>query len=199
MKLEPKAILFDMDGVLVNSIKSWYYSLNEALRTYEKKEITLKEFEEKYWGRDLQYNLKHMGLSYEILSFCNSLYGDNVGRVEIYPDTISTLKKLKNFDKAVITNTPRSCTAQITKNFGLDSFFNFILTSDDVKRGKPSPEIVFKALERFNLKADDVILIGDTKSDIEAAEKADVRVIGMRIDADYRVESLSEILDLINV
>jgi len=199
MKLEPKALLFDMDGVLVNSIKSWYYSLNEALKTYGKKQVTLEEFEKKFWGRDLQYNLEHMNLSYEILSFCNNIYGDNVGHVEIYPDTINTLEKLDGYNKAVITNTPRTCTNQIIKKYGFNRFFNFFLTSDDVKRGKPSPEIVFMAIKKLDLKPDDVILIGDTKSDIEAGQKAGVKVVGMRINADYRVEKMSDLLNLINI
>ncbi|MCK5636548.1 MAG: HAD family hydrolase, partial [Thermoplasmatales archaeon] len=54
MSIKPEAILFDMDGVLVDSLDSWWASLNESLTKYGQAEITRDEFINKYWGHDLQ-------------------------------------------------------------------------------------------------------------------------------------------------
>ena len=50
--VEDMYYLFDMDGVLVDSKEAWYLSFNEA------GEVSREEFEEKYWGRDMQANLE---------------------------------------------------------------------------------------------------------------------------------------------
>ena len=197
MKLEPKAILFDMDGVLVDSLDSWWKSLDTAMKNFGREGVSRDEFIEKYWGRDLQYNLKVMGLSYEILNFCNRAYAKNVDSVRIYPDTIDTLRKLKGYPKAIITNTPRDCAIQIIKSLKLEEFFEHVVTSDEVSMGKPSPEIVYKSCLDLNVEPKDVVLVGDTASDIEAGKSAGCTVIGMRIKADYKINSLSDLVNLL--
>lgn len=197
MKLKPDAILFDMDGVLVNSLDSWWISLNQALVNYGKKEITKEEFFSKYWGHDLKYNLEKMGLDYRILKFCNNIYGQNVGQVKIYPETVDILKKLNGYKKAIITNTPKDCTDQIVKNFNFERFFEIVLTSDDVNYGKPSPELIIKACDHLKVNPKYAVLIGDTKSDVEAGRAANCKVIGINIEADYTIENLSGILSII--
>jgi len=197
MSIKPDAILFDMDGVLVDSLDSWWASLNESLTKYGQAEITREEFINKYWGHDLQYNLEKMGLSYEILTFCNIAYSNHVSGVKIYPDAIPTLEKLKHYKKAIITNTPEDCTKQIVNNLGIDKYFNAIVTVDDVARGKPSPEIVLKACNLLKVNPEDVVLVGDTDSDVKAGKVAGCTVVGVKIDADYTINTLSELSDIL--
>ena len=197
MSVKPKAILFDMDGVLVDSLDSWWASLNESLTKYGQKKISREEFINKYWGHDLQYNLEKMGLSYEILTFCNIAYSNHVMDVKIYPDVISTLEKLKHYKKAIITNTPEDCTKQIVKNLGIGKYFDAIVTVDEVSRGKPNPEIVLKACDLLKVNPKEIVLIGDTDSDVKAGIAAGCTVIGVKIDADYTVNSLSELTDIL--
>ena len=193
MTLKPDAILFDMDGVLVDSLDSWWLALNEALKAYDYDEITRDEFIKKYWGHDLQYNLEKMGLEYEVLMFCNKAYINHVDGVKIYPDTIPTLEKLDHYRKGIITNTPEDCTEHIVKNLQIGKYFDVITTVDDVSRGKPSPEIVIKACDLLKVNPKNVVLIGDTDSDIKAGRAVGCTVIGVKIDADYRINSLSEL------
>ena len=197
MKLKPKAILFDMDGVLVDSLDAWWGSLNQALIHFNHEQITKEEFIEKYWGFDLKYNIEKMGLNYKVVNFCNTVYGNHVNKVIIYKDTKETLEKLSSYKKGLITNTPRNCAMQILNNFDLEKYFEIILTSDDVTKGKPSPEIVLKACELLNVKPKDVILIGDTKNDVKSGKEAGCRVIGLNIKADYRIDKLSDLTNLL--
>ena len=199
MKLKPSAILFDMDGVLVDSFDAWLASLNDALKAYNHKEITKEEFLRKYWGHDLQYNMEKIGITYEVIAFCNRVYGNHVDIVKVYSDSRYILEKLKNYKKGIITNTPRDCAIQIVRKNGLEKFFNVVLTGDDVKRGKPSPEIVLKACRLLSVKPADVVLIGDTNSDIEAGKAAGCKVIGKKIKADYTIDKLSDLTQLIEL
>ncbi|KYK28167.1 hypothetical protein AYK20_07555 [Thermoplasmatales archaeon SG8-52-1] len=197
MKLKPSAILFDMDGVLVDSLDSWWYSLNEALKEYNHKEISRDEFIKKYWGHDLKYNLEEMGLDVKILKFCNTSYKNHVDGVKIYPDTKSVLDKLQYYKKGIITNTPRDCTEQILKNFNIGKYFEVIVTADEVSKGKPSPEIVIKACNYFKVRPENVILVGDTNSDIRAGRAAGCTIIGINIKADYTIKKLSELTAIV--
>lgn len=199
MKLKPSAILFDMDGVLIDSLDSWWSSLNTALQAFNYDKITKKEFLNSYWGHDLFDNLKTMNIPCKVGNFCNNIYGDHIGSIKIYPYTKSTLKGLKNYKKSIITNTPKDCTIKILKKFDIEKYFDFVLTSTDVKNAKPDPEIVFKSCEKLGVKPEKVVIVGDTDSDVKSGRAAGCKVIGINVKADYIIKNLSEITNIIHV
>ena len=195
-RLQPDAILFDMDGVLIDSLDSWWFALNDALEAFHHKVVTREEFIERYWGHDLRDNLERFGLNPEVISFCNNIYGNHVDAVQIFDETRSTLKKLQRYKKAIITNTPRTCTKQILEKFVLESYFQVVATSDDVSRGKPDPAIVYHACNQLHISPKNAVLVGDTESDVQAGKVAGCYVVGIKIKADYTVNKLSDVLQL---
>jgi len=197
MKLTPSAILFDMDGVLVDSLDSWWKALNSALLRFKHQEITRDEFRKTYWGHDLKANLKRLQLNPEVATFCNITYGNHLDYIHIYPDTKITLQKLSSYKKAIITNTPTDCARQILRKFSIEQYFQEIITSDDVLKAKPDPEIVFKACERLGVDPKTVILVGDTESDVKAGRAAGCMVIGLNIAADITIQRLLDLPDLL--
>jgi len=197
MKLAPCAILFDMDGVLVDSFDAWWKALNSALQRFKHEEITRDEFRKTYWGHDLKANLRRLHLNPEVARFCNITYGNHLDFVTIYPDTENVLKSLASYKKAVITNTPSDCAWQILRKFHIEQYFEEIITSDEVVRSKPDPEIVFKACERLGVDVTTVLLVGDTESDVKAGRAAGCTVVGLNIPADITIQRLSELPSLI--
>lgn len=197
MKLAPSAILFDMDGVLVDSLNAWWKALNNALQMFNHQEITREEFMTTYWGHDLKANLKRLHLNPDVARFCNITYGNHLDSVAIYPETEQMLKSLTRYKKAVITNTPSDCTQQILQKFHIDQYFDVIVTSDDVVKSKPDPEIVFQACKQLKVDVRTVLLVGDTQSDIDAGKAAGCKVIGLRIPADMSIQNLSELPSLL--
>jgi HAD superfamily hydrolase (TIGR01509 family) len=197
MKLAPSAILFDMDGVLVDSLDAWWKALNSALQKFKHGEITRDEFRKTYWGHDLKANLRRLHLNHEVAQFCNITYGNHLDSVTIYPDAKNVLKSLASYKKAVITNTPSDCAWQILRKFHIEQYFDEIITSDDVVRSKPDPEIVFKACERLGVDVKTVLLVGDTESDVKAGQAAGCTVVGLNIPADITIQRLSELPSLI--
>ena len=197
MKLKPGAILFDMDGVLVDSLDSWWLSLNAALKNYNYNEISKEEFINSYWGHDLYDNIKKMNLPLKVGRFCNNVYRQHTDKIKIYAETKDILQKLKNYKKAIITNTPKDCTIKILKRFDIEKYFEFVMTSDDVKMAKPNPEIVIKACKKLGVNPENVVLVGDTDSDVKAGKAAGCKVIGINVDADYNIKKISELTSLI--
>jgi len=197
MNQRPQAILFDMDGVLVDSLDAWRISLNRALKTFHHNEISREEFIEQYWGHDLYDNLDRMGLSHEIGTVCNTIYNDQVAMIKLYPKTKETLDNLATFKKGLITNTPKTSTVHILKQFDLDRYFDVVVTSDDVTKSKPNPEIVLKACRHLGVTPEHAVLVGDTKSDVKAGKAAGCIVVGMNIKADYTITELSQLLDIV--
>ena len=215
-KLRPSAILFDMDGVLIDSLDSWWHALNDALKRFKHQEITRDEFIlfeypaaccgwdgatgdiiQTYWGHDLKDNLRRLNLHPDVARFCNITYGGHMDSIHIYPDTKETLQELAAYKKAIITNTPTDCARQILKKFDIAQYFEAIITSDDVTKAKPDPEIVFMACERLGVHPETVVLIGDTKSDVQAGRVAGCTVIGLKIDADFSIQRLAELTNII--
>jgi len=197
MKLTPSAILFDMDGVLVDSLDSWWKALNSALIRFKHQEITRDEFIKTYWGHDLKANLKRLQLNPKVAQFCNITYGNYLDFIKIYPDTKSALRQLASYKKAIITNTPTDCAKQILRKFEIEQYFKEIITSDDVVKAKPDPEIVFKACERLGVDSKTVILVGDTQSDVKAGRAAGSTVVGLDIAADITIQRLLDLVDLL--
>jgi len=199
MKLKPDAILFDMDGVLVDSLDSWWSSLNASLQKFNHKKITREEFIEKYWGHDLYDNLDKMGLHREVGTFCNTVYSEHLGAIKLYTDTKNVLQKLNYYKKGVITNTPKDCACQILKRFDIDKFFDIVVTSDEVAKAKPYPDIVLKACKFLGVTPERVVLVGDTDSDVKAGGASGCKVIGINIKADYTINKLSQLTNLIKL
>lgn len=197
MKIKPSAILFDMDGVLIDSFDTWWKSLNIALKKFNYEAVSREEFSKIYWGHGLRDNIKRMGFSKEIGRYCNTVYNQHVDNISIYKDTISTLQKLDKYKKVIITNTPKNITNKIIKKFNIDIYFNFIITSDDVVMEKPDPEIVLKACTQLNIAPNKVVLVGDTKNDVIAGKAAGCTVIGLKTNGDFIINSLSELIDIL--
>ena len=199
MKIKPEAILFDLDGVLIDSVDAWLASLNIALDQFNHKMITRDNFIENYWGHDLHDTLNLIGVDQRAVAVCNSLYEKNLNVVKLYPNVKSTLEKLNGYKKCVITNTPKDNTNIILQKFELNQYFDAVVTSDDVILAKPDPEIVFKACKILDVDPVNAIMIGDTKSDIEAGKTAGCIVIGMNIKADYTIRKISELFKILEL
>jgi HAD superfamily hydrolase (TIGR01509 family) len=199
MKFNPRAILFDLDGVIVNSENVWLISLNKTLEYYNKQNINVSIFNKRFWGNDVNNTLKVLNLPKKALDIVNDFYVENIDKVEIFSDVKSTLENLNNYKKAVITNTPKNIAVYLLIKFDILKYFDFIVTSDDVKYGKPNSEIIIKACNLLNIKTSEIIIIGDTISDIEAGKSIGSTVIGIKINADYYINKISDILKLLDL
>ncbi len=195
--LAPDAILFDMDGVLVDSFNSWWHSLNKILLKEKDKKLTRDDFLKNFWGDTLQENLKKLEINTNNYSFCNNFYNQYVKYVSIFPHTKKVLETLQQYPLGLITNTPRQCTMRILKRFNIKMFFKVIITSDQIEKGKPEPDMIFSACQKLKVEPKKSIVVGDTQNDIQAGKKAGCITVGINTNADFRIKNIKQLPDLI--
>lgn len=197
----PRAILFDLDGVLVRSHEAWFELMRDASRYFGGREVTREAFDPVF-GQGTEADIAMFGLrctsdelnAYFFENF--SRYGD---RLWVNPEATPTLDALDTagIRRAIVTNTMLPLARSILTQAGLLDRFEFISTADQVLHAKPDPALVFLALERLGLKPRQAWMIGDSRFDREAAAAAHVFFVGLGIDGERRIERLQSLQELL--
>lgn len=121
-----------------------------------------------------------------------------------FPDTLPVLSQLKSlgYKIGLVTNTSKEAAEHMLSMHQLHTFFDVVITREDVKKLKPDPEGIFLALKKLNMM--DFFFVGDLEHDSLAAKRAGgISIIlnrgssSKKFHADYFARSLSEIPDLI--
>ncbi len=174
-----KAVIFDMDGVLIEA-KDWHYeSLNKALRLFGY-EISRYEHLTTYDGLPTRQKLEMLtverGLPSELHAFINEMkqaYTMDMVHTQCSPMFVHeyALAKLKASDYkiAVASNSIRSTIDLMMRKAGLMDYLDFFLSNQDVIKGKPDPEIYQKAITRLGLQPDQCLVVEDHENGIRAA------------------------------
>lgn len=174
-----KAIIFDLDGVLVDATEWHYLALNKALGLFGYS-ITRDEHEKAYNGlptkKKLQLLTEQKGLPGTLHDFINTMkqkYTLELIQNNCVPDfqKLFLLKKLKNrgYKVAVASNAIHTSIEIMLKKARLWELCDEILSNQDVKNPKPDPEIYLKAFEKLQLKPQECIIVEDAEPGIKAA------------------------------
>lgn len=240
MKFPCKAILFDWAYTLVDLVKeddrSAFLRLFDFLR---EKGFTLPDFEEAFaiyqelfYGmikisrqthREARFDvvLKHLLLQYHIdlrgkttlEELLNIYYKEIYSPRKVYPETITTLDKLKTkgVRMGVVCNTtnPGFMKDYESVSFGLDHYFEFAIYSSEVPYRKPHPSIFKLAVARLALDVREILFVGDDlQADIKGAQGAGIstawvnrerKPIAGSIRPEYEIHSLDEVLSIDSV
>ncbi len=183
MKKELKAILFDKDGVLIDSFESCFTSFNETLTHYSRKIIPRENYLENYWGNKAENNLQKLFEEEKqekmkrILDHYASRREANIHLTEIYRNTVPVLKKLESgYKLGIVTNTSKDLTMAILKKLNLLDYFDMVVTGD-MGTPKPAPDLILKACKGLNVKVEQAVFIGDTEADVKAGKAARIQTL----------------------
>jgi pyrophosphatase PpaX len=201
-KVELKAVLFDLDGVILDSFEAWYSVFNHVRKDLKLKEISREEFRKKVWGGSVQSDAKNYYNNSDAKSIedrYRQLISEYVHKTELLPDTKKVLDyiKKKNIKIGLVTNTFRETVQEILKFHNIDMYFDAVVTSDDVEKSKPYPDPVIKICEKLNVFPQESILVGDTKNDYKAGKAAGCLVIGLNTRGDLIISSLNDLLQVV--
>jgi phosphoglycolate phosphatase/AHBA synthesis associated protein len=192
----PRAVLFDMDGVLVRSEEVWFRVLEQAGVELSGRAITREEFFPTF-GQGTTADVAFFGLGCtpaELDAFYVREFTRHLGHVWVNPDAVPLLEALRARDVklALVTNTVGPLAKAVLEHAKLDAYFPVRATADKVAHAKPAPDLVQWACAQLGVAPGEAWMVGDSKFDRGAAQSAGARFVGLRLDGDLRLERLSE-------
>ncbi|MFH1403078.1 MAG: HAD family hydrolase [Candidatus Altiarchaeota archaeon] len=196
-----KAVLFDMDGTIVDSVPAWHKTFNMVLKHAGREEISYEYFCEDVLGQSTEYDIKRFFPMYtpeQLLGFYDRFFPENISEVKLFPESIEVIEYLKSrgLKVGIVTNTPRDLMFLTLEQVGLHDRFDVVLGGNDVSVGKPGPDIILKACEILGVGVGDALMVGDTTADTGAGRNAGCKTVGIGVDGDWRVESLGEFIGI---
>ncbi len=193
-----RAVLWDLDGVLIDSFEVWFHLLNATSRAFGGSEITRQAMLDG-WGQGISADVEcwfpHKTVA-ETEAHYHAHFMDHATHLRVDPDAraITTELRRRGFAQALITNTPSPLAREILAHARLE--LDDAVGGTDVPNAKPAPDMVREACRRLGVTPGETIVVGDSRYDLEAARGAGVRCVGLGMDADLRVERLTELLVL---
>lgn len=200
-----KAILFDLDGVLVNMPEGHYEALNRALSLFGV-EIGREEHDTYFNGLPSRKKLEELEkqgrLPSGLREFVNSVkqkYTKEIIPKYCVPDysKIILLNHLKSRDLLLgcCSNSIQETLHLMLRSAHLFDHFDLILGNDEIENPKPHPEIYLEAFKRLNVKPQETIIVEDAPHGITAAKASGARVIEVRGVEDVHLSLFLDILD----
>jgi HAD superfamily hydrolase (TIGR01509 family) len=198
--LRLRAVLFDLDGVLVESRAVWVEVMRAIARKFGYPEITAEQME-RAWGQGIAEDVRMFYPGFtaqELEGEYNSMFRQYVQHLKVEPEGLPALEELraKGIRVAVVTNSPREVAHAMLGEARVDP--DVLVSGNDVYEPKPAPDGILAALTLLGLTAAEAVFVGDTKFDREAARRARICFAGYRTDGDVRIESLREIVRLVS-
>lgn len=209
MKKLIKAVIFDMDGVLIDA-KEWHYeALNRALSLFGM-EISKYDHLVTYDGLPTRKKLEMIsierGLPSSLHDFINDLKQDYTMELIftrckptfIHQYALSHLKA-EGYRLAVCSNSIHNTINSMLSRAQLLKYFEFYLSNQDVEKPKPSPEIYIKAMHRLGLKPEECLIIEDNPNGIKAAKDSGAHVLIVRDTTDVNYTNINEYINQLEV
>lgn len=197
---EVKLIAFDLDGVLIETKEFHFKALNEALD--EEYKISLSEHLSIYDGlkttRKLELLSQNKGLPIELHSEVwedkQRVTLDYLSSIEPNQDLIDCLSKLSQdgYKIACCSNSIRKSVLTILSRLGIISFFDYIVSNEDVKNGKPHPEMYWKAMSNFSVNPKQTLVVEDSPAGLLAAELSGANIFRVESPKDISYDKLTK-------
>lgn len=175
-----RAVIFDMDGVLIEA-KDWHYeALNKALGLFGM-EISRYDHLVTYDGLPTKKKLEMLsterGLPLELHEFINDMKQQYTLEIvyaqckpRFYHEYALSRLKQEGYKLAVASNSIRKTVQIMMEQSALLDYLDFYLSNQDVKIGKPDPEIYTKAIQKMGLSPQECLVVEDNEKGIQAAK-----------------------------
>jgi HAD superfamily hydrolase (TIGR01549 family) len=199
-----RGVLFDLDGVLLDSARAWHATIVEGMQRLQPRSglapVTYDAFIGTFGqGVDADQQRFFPTCSVEQVSaIYEELFVKHVDKLNAMAGAFELLVELekRGLGRAIVTNTPRDLALEITRSLGLYQRVDLLVGGGDAAE-KPAPDLLLLALEKLGLEATDVVFVGDSASDRGAAKAAEVFMVGFRREGDARVDDHGQLAGLL--
>ena len=207
---QPKLIMIDVDGTLVDSVPDLAYCIDEMMQ-----KLSLQKWGEtkvRHWVGNGVPKLVERALTGELegrpikevfdtaYPIFLDLYEDNSAeRSYLYDGVREGLDYLKSqrYQLGCVTNKSEQFTHPLLKALGIFNDFKIIISGDTLPKRKPDPMPLLYCAERFNLKPEECLMLGDSVSDVKAARAAGFDIICMSYGYNHGNDIADENPDLV--
>jgi len=203
-----KAIIFDMDDVILNSKRFDYPAWKRFFSDFGLN-LTLETYKSFLGMKNAEIIKKHVPLIKEndVLSlqdkkelyFIELLKAEGASMTEGLTNFLDAVKD--RYLLAIATSAPQIKVNEILKYLRLEKYFKIIITADQVSKGKPNPELFLKAAENLKINPRDCVVIEDAPNGVKAAKEGGMKCVAITTthkreelkDADIIINRFSEI------
>lgn len=199
-----KAIIWDLDGTLIDSA-AYHWEAWQSVMAAEHFNLDYEQYVADFGKRNDEILRGRLGadLSEEFIQRI-SLAKEEKYRaavrsrgLELLPGAAQWLERLKSMGvrQALGTSAPRGNIDAVFDALEIAKYFDAVMSSEEVKQGKPHPDVFLAAAEKLEIEPPSCLVIEDAPAGIEAARRAGMKVVGVRtthphLEADLVVDSL---------
>jgi 2-phosphoglycolate phosphatase len=203
MSRQIDAVIFDLDGTLVDSQPAVLRATKEALARFGIN-VSDQEVRDKFGGGSMNimsyFLVRELGEAKaeehidEAVEAKNTLQTEYSTDVAILPGVRELLSQLKQdgFQIGIATMGAGDVARKVLSHNQIDDYFAVVLTVDDVKKPKPDPEILLLAAEKLDVEIGRSLYVGDSNHDLGSAEAAGMPFVladtGLFVDGDRQID-----------
>jgi HAD superfamily hydrolase (TIGR01549 family) len=190
-----KGIIFDIDGTLTSTNELIFKSFNHIAIKYLGRTFTDKEIIALFGPTEDVILKEWCGKNFEAAKMdYYAFYKSHHQMANLYPGVKELLDylKAKSVLLAVFTGKGRQASLITLEELDIINYFDLIVTGDDVANHKPSSEGILKFVNEYNLKKEEVLMIGDSVADVKASMEAGIRIASALWDS-YAAEKVKNL------
>lgn len=205
-----KSIIFDLDGVLIDSLGIMEIAYHTACRAVLRGQ-SYPPFSEycKYLGRSLPEIIRILNLPREICDSYVMVSYELIDEIEMYSGVLAMLKSLKErgIPMCVATGKDRQRTLMILRNLSILDFFDIVMCSDQVRNPKPAPDMANHIITTLKWSPATTLFVGDAEADILCGHAAGTQTAlalwgkpdktALRQETTYRLPHPEDLLDIV--
>jgi phosphoglycolate phosphatase len=177
--LPVRALIFDLDGTLIDSKLDLIHSVNAMLREMKRQQLAAETISGYIGHGAPQLVARALGVGAteeelkSALRFFLGYYEEHkMDNTSAYPGVADTLAQLSHLPMAVLTNKPARISVRILNSLGLEKYFRAIYGGNSFESKKPDPFGANKILQEFGIVAREALLVGDSEVDVQTARNA---------------------------
>lgn len=183
-----KAVIFDLDGTILDTLKDIAFYTNEMLATFGYPTRSNEEIMQ-FIGNGARNLIKKslpVGLDEEKVSLCHDYYNkiytaSGSPRTCVFDGMKEVIKEIKNrgYKIAILTNKPQITTDTVHERYMADFGFDKVVGQSQNVKIKPDPTTAINIAKEFNASVQDVYFVGDGETDVETAINANMNGIAV--------------------